>query len=77
MVDSYSEAFQTMDSRQVVAILADDTILLGLMEQYPDRYRMLNDRLTTEPYTIAVAKGNPELLEAVDGAVRRFKSSSA
>jgi beta-glucosidase/6-phospho-beta-glucosidase/beta-galactosidase/ABC-type amino acid transport substrate-binding protein len=75
MVNSYAEALQALDSRQVVAILADDTILRGLMEQYPDRYRMLNEQLTTEPYAVAIAKGNPELLEAVDGAVRRFKSS--
>ncbi len=77
VVNSYAEALQALDSGQVVAILADDTILLGLMEQYPDRYRMLDEQLTSEPYAVAVAKGNPQWLEAVDGAVRRFKSSGA
>ena len=79
VVDTYTDALKELDNGKVAAILADDTILLGLMQQHPDRYRLLNNQLTTEPepYAAAVAKGNPHLLEAVDGAVRRFKSSGA
>ena len=77
VANSYAEALQALENGQVVAMLADDTILQGLVEQYPGRYRLLNQPLTAEPYAAAVAKGNPELLEVVDGAVRRFKSSGA
>jgi len=79
VVDTYTRALQELDGGNVAAILADDTILRGLMLQYPGRYELLSSQLTTEPepYAAAVAKGNPELLEAVDSAVRRFKNSGA
>jgi beta-glucosidase/6-phospho-beta-glucosidase/beta-galactosidase/ABC-type amino acid transport substrate-binding protein len=79
VVDTYAHALRELDSGYVVAILADDIILRGLMQQHPDRYELLSNQLTTdpEPYAAAVAKGNPELLEAVDSAVRHFKNSGA
>ncbi|OLE57012.1 MAG: ABC transporter substrate-binding protein, partial [Cyanobacteria bacterium 13_1_40CM_2_61_4] len=79
VVGTYADALQELDTGRAAAVLADDTILLGLIQQHPGRYRLLDKQLTTEPelYAAAVAKGNPELLEAVDGAVRRFKNSGA
>ncbi len=79
VVGTYADALQELDQGRVAAILADDTILLGLIQQHPGRYRLLDKQLSTEPelYAAAVAKGNPELLEAVDAAVRRFKTSGA
>jgi len=77
VVRTYAAALRELDNGHVAAILADDTILLGLMQQNPDRYRLLDEQLTVEPYAAAVAKGNPALLEAVDNAVRNFKDSGA
>jgi beta-glucosidase/6-phospho-beta-glucosidase/beta-galactosidase/ABC-type amino acid transport substrate-binding protein len=79
VVDTYDDALKELDSGTVSAILSDDTILLGLMQQHPARYRLLNNLPGSqpEPYAGAVAKGNPDLLEAVDAAVRNFKSSGA
>jgi len=79
VVGAYADALQELDKGRVAAILADDTILLGLIQQHPGRYRLLDKQLTAEPepYAAAVAKGNPDLLEAVDSAVRRFKNSGA
>jgi beta-glucosidase/6-phospho-beta-glucosidase/beta-galactosidase/ABC-type amino acid transport substrate-binding protein len=68
-------AREALDDGQVAAILADDTILLGIVRQYEGQYRILSDRLTVEPYAAAVVRGTPELLDAVDGAVRCFKDS--
>lgn len=75
--DDYPAALQALDAGRADALLADDTILLGLMQQHPGRYALVGERLTDEPYAAAVAKGNPELLDVVDSAVRRFKESSA
>ena len=47
------------------------------MQQHPGQYRTLSNHLTTEPYAVAVAKGNRDLLEAVESAVRQFKDSGA
>lgn len=73
----YEEALRALDYDQIAAILADDTILLGIMQQHPKQYRFVNHRLTEEPYAAAVVKGDRFLLNAVDVAVRRFKESGA
>ncbi len=75
VVADYGAALAALDGGQAAALLADDTILLGLMRQHPGKYRLAGGLLTDEPYAAAVAKGNHELLDAVDGAVRRFKDS--
>jgi beta-glucosidase/6-phospho-beta-glucosidase/beta-galactosidase/ABC-type amino acid transport substrate-binding protein len=77
VVGNFTEALQTLDSGKAAALLADDTILQGLMKQHPGRYRLLDTLPTQEYYAAAVAKGNPELLAAVNRAVRNFKSSAA
>jgi beta-glucosidase/6-phospho-beta-glucosidase/beta-galactosidase/ABC-type amino acid transport substrate-binding protein len=71
----YAAARAALDSGQVAAILADDTILLGLMRQHPGAYRLTGEQLTEEPYAAAVVRGAPELFDAVDSAVRHFKTS--
>jgi ABC-type amino acid transport substrate-binding protein len=73
----YATAQAALDDGQVAAILSDDTILLGIMQQHAGRYRLVGGQLTEEPYAAAVVKGAPQLLDAVDGAVRRFKDSGA
>jgi beta-glucosidase/6-phospho-beta-glucosidase/beta-galactosidase/ABC-type amino acid transport substrate-binding protein len=80
VVDNYDDALRALDYEQISAILADDTILLGTAEQYPGKYRLVGkngEGLTEENYAAAVAKGDRELLNAVDIAVRNFKESGA
>ncbi|MFN6572645.1 family 1 glycosylhydrolase [Dendronalium sp. ChiSLP03b] len=78
VVDDYTDALRALDYEQISAILIDDIILLGVLEQYPGKYRLVGnngDRLTEENYAAAVVKGDRALLNAVDGAVRYFKES--
>jgi ABC-type amino acid transport substrate-binding protein len=77
VVSDYEEALRALDFGQAAAILADDTILIGTMQQHPGRYRLVGDNLTSEPYAAAVAQGNRYLLNAVDVAIRKFKESGA
>lgn len=77
VVAHYTEALQALDSGKAAAILTDDTILRGLVKQQPGRYRLLDTLPTREYYAAAVAKGNPELLAAVNRAVRSFKNTEA
>lgn len=80
VVEDYADALQALDYEQINAILADDTILLGIMEQHPGQYRLLGQNgegLTEEYYAAAVVKGDRPLLNAVDIAVRHFKKSGA
>ncbi|MBH8573586.1 family 1 glycosylhydrolase [Nostocaceae cyanobacterium CENA369] len=78
VVDDYTDALRALDYEQISAILIDDVILLGVMEQYPGKYRLVGnngDRLTVENYAAAVVKGDRALLNVVDVAVRYFKES--
>ena len=75
VVDDYSAALRVLDYEQVAAILADDIILQTTLQKYPEQYRLVGEKLTTEPYAAAVARGNRELLNAVDMAIKRFKKS--
>ncbi|QLE52362.1 glycosyl hydrolase family protein [Nostoc sp. C057] len=80
VVEDYADALQALDYEQVSAILADDTILLGLMTQQPGQYRLVGkngEGLTVENYGAAVVKGDRALLNIVDTVVRQFKESGA
>lgn len=77
VVEDYEEALRQLDFEQVDAILADDSILLGMIKQHPQQYRLIEKRLTSEPYAAAVAKGDRILLNTVDVAIRKFKQSGA
>lgn len=77
VVDDYDEALRILNYEQVDAILADDTILLGMMQQHPKQYRLVDGKLTSEPYAVAINKGDRALLNTVDIAVRQFKDSGA
>ncbi len=77
VVGNFTEALSALESGKAAAILTDDTILQGLMKQHPGRYRVLDTLPTHEYYAAAVAKGNPELLAAVNRAVSNFKSTPA
>ncbi len=76
-VNDDEEAFKALDSDQATAVLADDTLLLGKIQQNPGRYRLTGEKLTSEPYAVAIAKGNRELLNAIDIAIQQFKESGA
>jgi beta-glucosidase/6-phospho-beta-glucosidase/beta-galactosidase/ABC-type amino acid transport substrate-binding protein len=75
IVKDYKAALDALDAGKVDALLADDTILRGLMREHADRYRLVGDRLRDETYAAAVTQGHRELLDEIDLAVRAFKSS--
>ena len=72
---TYSEAVQAMDSGRVVAVTTDDIILYGFARQNPDRFKVVGGQFTQEPYAAGVKKGNTELLNEVNAAIRDLKES--
>ncbi len=72
LFDTYSEAVQAMDTNRADAVTTDDIILYGYVKQTPNKYKVVGGQFTVEPYGIGVAKGNPELLAAVNEAVRKM-----
>lgn len=72
LVPNFVEGLQVLNDGQVAALLSDDVILHGLVEQSQGRYRLLESLVTNEQYAAAVAKGHQELLHTVNRAVRSF-----
>ena len=75
VVKDHAAALRALEEDTVAAFVSDDVILMGFMKEKSDRYRLVARGLTQEPYAVAVTKGNPDLLEAVNHAVKQFKSS--
>jgi len=74
--DSYASAARLLDEGSVAGIMGHDVALQALASNGHDSYRFLaQHRLGHESYGVAVAKGNPDLLAAVERAVRSFKRS--
>ena len=72
VVDDYPGALNLIDFEKATAILADNTILLGIIKQHPGVYRLVGGLLTNEPYAVAITKGNVETLNYVDLAIHDF-----
>ncbi len=74
LYDTYSAAVAAMAAGQVDAVTTDDAILYGFAKAEPDKWQVVGDQFTVEPYGIAVKLGTPELLQAVNDVVRAMKT---
>jgi aspartate/glutamate/glutamine transport system substrate-binding protein len=75
LFSAYSEAVQAMESGRVDTVTTDDIILYGFQRQNPDKFKVVGGQFTIEPYAAGVKKGNTELLNEVDAAIRDLKST--
>ena len=74
--DDYQKAVQYLDQRENSALFADSTILSGLMEQNPGKYKTFELQTTSsENYAAAIAKGDSGLLNVVNSTIRDFNES--
>ena len=67
-LENYAEAFTALKSGQGDAMTTDNAILLGIIEQNPG-YRLAGSTFTTEPYGIAINKGQEDFLNEVNQAI--------
>jgi polar amino acid transport system substrate-binding protein len=74
-VGSYEAAKGLLDGGQVVAFVADYSLLVGWVQEFPQGYRLLAEKLNEESLAIAMPKGlqHRELREFVAGALDRWK----
>jgi len=69
-----TECLDKLQNSRVDAIVADDTILYGLREQDPRTTRLLNLRLTDEPYGLAINRAHPDFVRFVNGVLERMRA---
>jgi ABC-type amino acid transport substrate-binding protein len=68
---SYSECFSLLASTPpaIQAVTTDDVILLGFAKQEPDRFGLVGDRFSSEPYGVGIKKGRIGFKEFVDDVI--------
>lgn len=67
-VDSYSECFQLMQRGRTDALVTDDVILAGFLQQ-DDSLHIVGDDLTTDPYGAGVKEGETEFADFVSQVI--------
>ncbi|OIK10056.1 amino acid ABC transporter substrate-binding protein [Bacillus sp. MUM 116] len=72
--ENYAEAFTALKAGKGDALTTDDAILYGMAEEDPS-YELVGGTFTEEPYGIAVKKGNKELVDALNKALKSLKDS--
>jgi aspartate/glutamate/glutamine transport system substrate-binding protein len=72
--ENYAEAFTALKSGKGDALTTDDAILYGMVEEDPS-FELVGGTFTEEPYGIAVKKGNKELVDALNKALKSLKDS--
>ena len=72
--ENYAEAFTALKSGQGDALTTDDAILYGMVAEDPS-YELVGGQFTEEPYGIAVKKGNTELVDELNKALKTIKDN--
>ena len=56
--DKYSLCAEALADGRVAAVTTDNIILLGLIKDNPDKFEMIGQTFTTEPYGIGIKRGD-------------------
>lgn len=75
-VKSYQEAFVLLESEKADGFAADDSVLAGWIQEYP-QYRLLAIALSGEPLSVAMPKGlqYDSLRQKVNRAITQWRGS--
>ncbi|MBB5780631.1 glutamate ABC transporter substrate-binding protein [Nonomuraea jabiensis] len=72
IVDAYSICVPALTNGRVDAISTDDTILLGLLDQHPDMFRLVLKPFGREPYGMGVRKEDTVFRDYLNGLIARW-----
>jgi len=72
--DDISQAFLDLVNRQVDAVVADDPLVEAFIKKYASDLKIVGQALTSEEYGIAVKKGAPEILAAINKGLEMVKA---
>jgi putative glutamine transport system substrate-binding protein len=70
LYEGYAECFTSLKNGRVDAITTDNVILEGLRQQDPQNLKLVGGLFTFEPYGIGVRKGDEQLTQAVNDALK-------
>lgn len=70
--DTVDLAFLDLANGQIDAVIADYPTALGFVAKSPDKIKAVGEVFTDESYGIAVCKGNTELVEKINAALKQL-----
>lgn len=75
--DDHEQSFQMLADGKADAFATDDVLLYGLIARHKaqDRFRVVGDYLSYDPYGIMFRKGEPQMTAAVEQAFRKLATN--
>ena len=71
LFDVYSKCADALRTGQVDVVTTDNVILLGLIAENPDDFKLVENPFTEEPYGIGYAKGDTKFCEFINEALQK------
>ncbi|WP_232285430.1 glutamate ABC transporter substrate-binding protein [Saccharomonospora marina] len=71
LFDVYSKCADALRNGQVDAVTTDNVILLGLVSENKDQFKLVGKPFTEEPYGIGVKKGDTKFCEFIHDTLRK------
>ena len=69
--DVYSKCAEALKNKQVQAVTTDNVILLGLINQDPEAFELVDKKFTEEPYGIGVKKGDTQFRNFINDVLEK------
>ena len=73
--DKYSLCAEALADGRVQAVTTDDIILLGLIAEQPDKFQLVGETFTTEPYGIGVTRGDDDFRDFINDVIEEIYES--
>jgi glutamate transport system substrate-binding protein len=77
LVAEYTECLEPLRNGQIDAVSTDNVILSGLIHQNPGEFKLVGGLFTSEPYGIALRKGDPDFREFINDVIERSYASGS
>lgn len=72
---TYSECAQALKQKRVDAVVTNESLLLGLMEQNKGDFKVVGDYLASEEYAIGSAKDDTAWHDYLDGFLKKIEDN--
>jgi glutamate transport system substrate-binding protein len=71
LFDVYSKCADALANGQVQAVTTDNVILTGLVAGAPDKFELVNNPFTKEPYGIGLKKGDQKFRDFINDVLQK------
>ncbi|CAN5843825.1 N/A [soil metagenome] len=75
--ERYTDCADALKAGRVEAVTTDNVILLGLVKDNPDDFKVVENTFTTEPYGIGVTKGDDDFRDFLNDVIEEAYESGA